>query len=858
VFHSNRFLILFLILVVLLMPAFLSASGDIRVLDSQGAVVPGAQVVVRSAQGMPVGRATTGQDGLAVFEELPAGSFAVEITAPGFDAQVATWRAPQSLQVQLAPAGVRTRVNVTALRGSVENEEASAQLVNVRDRASILAGSRPTLGNALESLPGVFVQQSTYAQVSPFLRGLTGYHVLNLIDGVRFNNSTFRSGPNQYLAFVEPSQAHQMEVALGPAGAQYGSDALGGAIHVLTPSPPFSGGGWERHGEIQFSGASADRSGTAGGRFSASGERALFLLGAAGRRHDDLRPGGGFDSRNVFTRLFGLDAEQSGQLLGSRMPGTGFSMYGAYSRAAFRLPQQQSLSFWYQNSTTQDVQGYKDLLGGLGRLRSDFTPQSLHFAYGRYEKLAAWVFDSVTATVSLNSQNDGSIRQGLRSTDPLIEDRVRVNVWGYSGQATTHVGTRQAIAFGADVFDERIGATRLQAGRAARPLYPDNSGYRTAGLFAQDAIELIPGRLRVMAGGRFTMVRYSNPESAALGVAESRQSFRDLTFQTSALLRVAEPVSLHMVVSRGFRAPNLNDLGAIGINDLGYEIPAAEAIPAGALLATSGGEGALSTGRALSKLGPERLYNYEAGFTVQNRRALLRAQVFHVDLLSPIVRRTLLFPAGAVPSSLGGLTVTPLPPTAAQQAQGVVTVATLLDPRSVKAFVNDGHIRYAGVESLLRLHLTSRWSAEASYSFLGGRELNPNRNVRRLPPQHGSLVLRYVPAGRRPWFAISTAMAGAQRRLSGGDLDDERIGASRSRRDIESFFGGALAAPYIREGVFTPTGETLSQIQNRVLPLGATIHGVRVADASSRVPLYTATGGWLTTGVSAGFRWVSG
>ena len=80
---------------------------------------------------------------------------------------------------------------------------------------------------------------------------------------------------------------------------------------------------------------------------------------------------------------------------------------------------------------------------------------------------------------------------------------------------------------------------------------------------------------------------------------------------------------------------------------------------------------------------------------------------------------------------------------------------------------------------------------------------------------------------------------------AGGDRDDERIGASRSRADIAAFFAGARVAPYVAGGRFTPTGETLRQIQDRVLP--------GVAD-SVRVALYESTAGWVDLRVAGGYK----
>lgn len=760
---------------------------------------------------------------------------------------------------QPAPSPVYSRITVTATRGAAEDAATTPQMISVKDAIDLSKRPLLTLGNALEAEPGILVQQSASGQVSPFLRGLTGYQVLNLIDGIRFNNSTFRSGPNQYLAWLEPSQADRVEAMLGPASAQYGSDALGGTIQALTPEAQYSSAASRLfHADATLFGASADLSAGAHGRLSLASERLFFLAGLSARHHNDIRAGQGYDSRNVYARLFGLSPDTVRTLTGTRQQDTAFSQSGFHSKFAARLSSTQSLSLYYQRGSQTGVRGYKDLLGGLGRMRSDFDPQTLNWFYARYEKQKAGFLDSFSTTFSLNSQSDGSVRQGLKSTDSLTRDWSRVNAFGYSAQATTHRGTRLAAVFGADAYDERVASTRFVNASSQRPLYPDDSRYLTAGLFGQASYDLT-ARLRAAGGLRFTNVRFSTVATPAYGIPAASQWFHDTTFHSSLRYQATSSLAFHLLAGRGFRAPNLNDLGALGLNDLGYEIPSADAASAGAMLAADAGESALSKGTRIGTLRSESTMNYEAGLRLNARRLYARVQVFDTELHDPIVRRTLLFDAASAPGSLAGLAVTPLPQTAAQRAQGVVALATSLDPRAVKSFVNDGRSRYSGIESVARVPLAGHWSVEANYTFLGGRDLDPNRNIRRLPPQMGSATLRYTPARRRAWFEAQLQAAGAQRRLSGGDRDDERIGASRRRRDIADFFNGSRVQPFVANGVFNPTGETLRQIQDRVLPIGSVQNGVSIANDDSRVPLFLSTAGWtalhLRAGLPLGERW---
>ncbi len=119
--------------------------------------------------------------------------------------------------------------------------------------------------------------------------------------------------------------------------------------------------------------------------------------------------------------------------------------------------------------------------------------------------------------------------------------------------------------------------------------------------------------------------------------------------------------------------------------------------------------------------------------------------------------------------------------------------------------------------------------------------------------------LRFAPeGGKRFWVEPYVHAAARQERLSTLDLEDRRTGATRSRSSIATFFtNGARARGLVSLGpdgvagnaddLLLPTGETLAQVQARVLgPSGAA------------APLFTALPGYVAFGVRGGLRLAAG
>jgi len=157
---------------------------------------------------------------------------------------------------------------------------------------------RRSLGTATDLLneePGIQVQKTTSGHGSPIIRGLTGYQTLILVDGVRLNNSTFRSGPNQYMATIDSGQIERMEVMRGYGSTLYGSSAMGGVINVITRSSINASNALSFHPRIISKYSSADNGKYARLELSGGYKNFSLIAGGSYKDVDDLNPGKGYD-----------------------------------------------------------------------------------------------------------------------------------------------------------------------------------------------------------------------------------------------------------------------------------------------------------------------------------------------------------------------------------------------------------------------------------------------------------------------------------------------------------------------------------------------------------------------------------
>jgi len=222
------------------------------VVDSSGAVIPGAEVSASHRESGAVRETATDQAGEFTFADLPAGLYDVAARAEGFAVKRVEGVAPgrRALRIRLQPDVITQDVTVTATRSEtpvtalpnavtlLDKESIDQQRALADDLATVLENTVPGFGPSLRKMTG---RAET----------LRGRNPLYMIDGVPQHNALRdgqRDGHTIDLDFVE-----EVEVIQGSNAIQ-GIGATGGVVNMKTKTPP-ADGRWRQDVRLSLSGA---------------------------------------------------------------------------------------------------------------------------------------------------------------------------------------------------------------------------------------------------------------------------------------------------------------------------------------------------------------------------------------------------------------------------------------------------------------------------------------------------------------------------------------------------------------------------------------------------------------------------
>lgn len=618
---------------------------------------------------------------------------------------------------------------VTATRAGVGGE--APYTTEVLGADFLRESARRTLPEALQYTPGVLVQKTAHGHGSPFIRGFTGRQNLLLVDGVRVNNSTFRSGPVQYWNTIDSQSLERIEVIKSQGSVLYGSDAIGGTVNALTRGSRFQSepAGKEFVGgaaAYQFRGNGRDSHiGRLEGEFGVGGKFGV-LLGVSAKEFGDIRDsavglmrGTGYPERDMDLRLDWAVAPE------------------AVVTFAHYAVGQDDISRWHRTSNNPGW-SHGGHVAAPGTWTANDYDQSRSLTYLRFagsSQAASAAIDRWAATVSLQRTRENEFQNRLGDpapgSRPIREALMKVETLGIDLMLESDIGPG-ALVYGLDFYQDAVDSAGYQTNLAntnRRESLPvaDDSSYDLLGLYAQYVWKPVE-RLEVTGGLRHTRAaatlgRYYDSSNT---VQRNRSESWDATVGVLRGVWQLQPGwSVFGGAAQAFRAPNLDDLS-------------------GNLTAQSS-----TTALGSADVQPEEYVTYEVGVRRSLEDLSAALSVFYTDAQDLIV---------GVPVTSGSSTTV-----ATNAAQGYVY----------------------GVELEAAWQLHPRWLLSGFGAWQAGRTEAPGyvggpvvdkQNLRQLPLS-GSLALRWTNAAERFWVEGRVLAAAEEDRINAGDQvrDNQRI-----------------------------------------------------------------------------------
>lgn len=641
--------------------------------------------------------AATDEKGTFKFQNIQSGKYTIKVSYVGYESYQTTLILDSkdlNLEIFLIPqSGSLPEVQI--LSASRRNTSSihlpfASGVLNFPAQSENIPRTVP---ESLNIIPGVFVQKTNHGGGSPFVRGLTGNQTLILIDGIRLNNSTFRYGPNQYLNTIDPFSVNKVEVLRGSGSVQYGSDAMGGVIQIFTRDPGYTA-------ENSFRGSVSGRLGS--GKMEQSGSTELSYS----------------TDKMVLSGIFGI--KNFGDLIGGDTTGrqspSGYSQSDASLKFKFKVSGNSELVIANQFVQQNDVDVYhKVKLENFNVNKMGLQGRNLSYLKYSIDQKSS-ILKKIDFTGSLNATvEERNSQKNSSQSIGLERDKIKTSNLGI--EVFSDLSKKWTVNSGLEYYRDKVSSirntTNAQSGliTVQRGLYPDNSLYSNTSVYSIH--HLVLGNFNLEGGLRYNWIQATITDKD-LGQLEINPGA--FVWNSGVNYSIGKH-HLYTSFNTGYRAPNIDDMGTLGIVDFRYELPA-------------------------YGLKPEKNYNSEIGYKYFSERFSFGTALYR-NKLTDLINR--------------------------------IQTGQVIDGYKVYKKENTEDAVIRGVEGFAEFQASRNLFFDLFASFNHGRNISKAEPLRRVPPFNGNISMKY----KMNSFYMKSELAWAdkQGRLAQGDKDDNRIPA---------------------------------------------------------------------------------
>jgi len=527
----------------------------------------------------PPASAVTDAQGRAELTDFE-GADSIHFRYVGYESAVLSFDAllARDFEVLLAPSQLSLdAVVVAATRWRQQRRDIPNKVTTIRP-AEVALQNPQTAADLLAASGEVFIQKSQLGGGSPMIRGFATNRVLLVVDGVRMNTAIFRSGNVQNVISLDPLAIEKTEVIFGPGSVIYGSDAIGGVMSFRTLEPQLAG-----EAEAQVKGnalaryASANEELTGHLDVQLSRKKWASLTSFSFSGFGDLRMGANgpddYLRHQYVARIDSQDVVLDNPNPQVQKP-TAYQQFNLMQKLKVQPAPSLRLNYGLHFSTTTDYPRYDRLI----RYR-DGLPRSARWYYGPqvwmlnnfnlFHGGKSRLYDQLSLTLAhqffKESRHDRDFGESqLRHREETV-DAFSINLDFDKKHA------RHRLFYGLEAVTNQVGSTgegeNITTGATAltNSRYPDGAEWRSAAAYLNYRFKAHE-KLKLQGGLRYNhILLQANFDTAFLPLPFTSTEINTgaLTATAGLAYKPSEKWQLHLNLSTGFRAPNVDDVGKV-------------------------------------------------------------------------------------------------------------------------------------------------------------------------------------------------------------------------------------------------------------------------------------------------------